>query len=255
MPSRVLRDHTDSFRFEHLSAEAERLFHRLIMKADDYGRYSADPRLIRSGCFPLLPSISDDDISSWLDACRKAGLIAVYEVQGRSYLAIINFRQRMRQMKGKFPPPSGQAPDWQPDDTQPIDGQLTVNCPSDDGLSRRDTISKGYDNEGEDGDKSPGPAAVLVEAWNGLGLPQVVKLTSGRLKSVNARMSEPFFRENYSRGLEMVRESKFCNGGNDRAWKADFDWFVKPDTLARVLENKYEDRKPKRDPVTGRSLR
>ena len=53
MPSRILRDWTDSLRFDGLSAEAERLFTRLIMKADDYGRFHADPRLLRAGCFPL----------------------------------------------------------------------------------------------------------------------------------------------------------------------------------------------------------
>ena len=53
MPTRMLRDWTDSLKFDGLSAEAERLFARLLMKADDYGRYHADPRLVRAGCFPL----------------------------------------------------------------------------------------------------------------------------------------------------------------------------------------------------------
>jgi len=47
MPNRILRDWTDSDRVNSLSAEAERLFIRLIMKADDYGRYlgGAGPRI------------------------------------------------------------------------------------------------------------------------------------------------------------------------------------------------------------------
>ena len=107
--------------------------------------------------------------------------------------------------------------------------------------------------EGEEG--KPSPASALVEAWNGIGLAQVVKLTAGRTKSVNARLSEPFFRENYVQGLAMVKESKFLTGGNDRGWKADFDWFIQPDALAKVLEGKYADKKVRKDPVTGRVLR
>lgn len=136
MPTRILRDWTDSQHVEGLSADEERLFTRLIMKADDYGRYHADVRLVRAGCFPLLTNIRDTDISRWIAACEKAGLIVVYSVNGRSYLSIVEFRQRTRQETAKFPAPDGLPPDWKPargcrmpDSCQTVDRQ-----PSDNGV-------------------------------------------------------------------------------------------------------------------------
>lgn len=130
MPNRILRDWTDSYHVEPLSAEAERLFVRLIMKADDFGRFHADPRLIKAACFPLL-SVRDTDISLWIAECEKSGVIAVYAVDGRKYLAVIDFKQRMRESKSKFPTKPGEELDWCPtravpmsDTGQSNDGQL-----------------------------------------------------------------------------------------------------------------------------------
>lgn len=114
---------------EPVTSDGERLFVRLIMKADDFGRYHADPRLIRAGCFPLLTTLRDTDIAHWTAQCEKAGLIFVYQVGGRSYLAIVNFKQRGRADKSKFPPPEDKPPDWRP----VRDGPMTVTCPSNDG--------------------------------------------------------------------------------------------------------------------------
>ena len=40
MPNRILRDYTDSLCFDGIGAEVERLFIRLLTKADDYGRFT-----------------------------------------------------------------------------------------------------------------------------------------------------------------------------------------------------------------------
>ena len=42
--------------------------------------------------------------------------------------------------------------------------------------------------------------------------------------------------------LDRVRSSSFCRGQNDRGWRADLDWFLRPDTVTKLLEGKYEDR-------------
>ena len=158
MPNRILRDWTDSYRLEQLSAEAERLFVRLIMRADDLGRFTADPRLIKSACFPLLPELTPESISRWLGECEAAGLIQCYTTDGKRLLAIIEFRQRTRCKVGKYPPPRGEKALWAPTRTQRTenkaltknDRHMTVNRPSIDGL----------DGDGDgDGDDSHTPGA------------------------------------------------------------------------------------------------
>lgn len=114
MPNRILRDYTDSLCFDGISADAERLFIRLITKADDYGRFHAEPRLLRAGCFPLENQIRPNDLDRWLDELSHRQLILRYEVEGRAFLAIINFGQRLKQSRPKFPPAPGNPDDWLP---------------------------------------------------------------------------------------------------------------------------------------------
>jgi len=47
--------------------------------------------------------------------------------------------------------------------------------------------------------------------------------------------------------FEMAGKSQFLNGDNDRGWKADFDWLIKPENAIKVLEGRYSNgtQKPK----------
>lgn len=110
----MLRDWTDSAKLDAISAEGERLLTRLIMKADDYGRFHAEPRLVRALCFPLSESIKSESVRKWLDELHKAGLIFVYEAEGKAVLAIVNFGQRLKQSRAKFPELPGENHDWLP---------------------------------------------------------------------------------------------------------------------------------------------
>lgn len=103
MPNRVLRDWTDSYRFDGLSAEAECLFVRLIMKADDYGNFHGDARIVDSICFPLG---TKSNVSKSLKELEGRELVVFYHHAGRSYLTITNFGQRLRHTTRKFPDPS-----------------------------------------------------------------------------------------------------------------------------------------------------
>lgn len=116
MPTRMVRDWTNSDKINDISFQAEVLFLRLIMKADDFGCFYADSKRLKANLFPIKDSVRDSDISRWMAECQKAGMIVVYEVDSKKYLQIVDFGQRKRQMQSKFPPPS-------------IDGQLSDNCP------------------------------------------------------------------------------------------------------------------------------
>ena len=105
MPNRILRDWTDSDKVDKLSAEGERFFVRLIMKADDYGRYFADPKRLKAFLFPLKDSLRETDCSRWLAECEKAGLARCYDVAGRRYVELLNFNQRLRNMRNLHPEP------------------------------------------------------------------------------------------------------------------------------------------------------
>lgn len=107
MPNRMLRDWTDSERMNSLSVHAERFFVRLIMKADDYGCFYADQRILKANLFPLLlDAVREADLLRWMAECQKAGLIVLYESSGKKYLQISDFNQRLRAKKSKYPLPT-----------------------------------------------------------------------------------------------------------------------------------------------------
>jgi hypothetical protein len=102
MPNRILRDWSDSYRFDGLSCEAECLFVRLIMKADDFGNFHGDARIVSALCFPLGSGMNAGERLSELE---ERGIIRFYVSKGRKYLTIINFGQRLRSHVRKFPDP------------------------------------------------------------------------------------------------------------------------------------------------------
>ena len=105
MPNRILRDWTDSEPVNSLSWQAECLFIRLIMKADDYGCFNGNAKLLRSLLFPLKDGLRDTDISRWIAECVTAGLIRVYRAENKPFIEIRNYQQRLKNSRRKFPAP------------------------------------------------------------------------------------------------------------------------------------------------------
>lgn len=90
------------------------------------------------------------------------------------------------------------------------------------------------------GDKSPPPSA-LKDLWNEVvKTPFVKEFTKARAIKCRLRMNERTLEE-WRQVFQKVKDSPFCQGDNDRGWRADFDWITKnQENSARVLEGKYE---------------
>jgi hypothetical protein len=100
----MIRDWTASEKIDLLSSQAEVFFIRLCMKADDYGSFHGSPKLLKSFLFPLRSgSIRETDITRWTAECEKAGLIFFYNADSKPYVRIIDFGQRLRNKKNRFP--------------------------------------------------------------------------------------------------------------------------------------------------------
>ena len=113
MPGRYIREGLlDSDRFEalreHGGAQAQLFYMLLLLCVDDYGRCRNHPIWLRSKVFPLRDDIRETDISRWLAACEKSGLIAFYgEAEGdTTFIQVYNFGQQTRS-KSKYPDPPG----------------------------------------------------------------------------------------------------------------------------------------------------
>lgn len=118
----------------NISLGAELFFLHLCLKADDFGRYLADPKLLRSNLFPLRDTRAAE-IARWLTECESVGLIRCYSVSNRAYLEIPKFNQRLREMRSKFPNRHGRYeknPNLPSQNTLSQNGQMTDKCPPND---------------------------------------------------------------------------------------------------------------------------
>ena len=110
MPSRIIKETIIiSESLTAISAEAERFFWRLVVKADDFGLYYADPRIRASLCFPQKPP-SEQKIRSWLNELVREDMVGTYTApeDGKKYLKLLNWGkcQQTRAKSSKYPEPS-----------------------------------------------------------------------------------------------------------------------------------------------------
>lgn len=92
-----------SERIDLLDAPAEVFYRRLMSKVDDHGLYDARPSILRASLYPLrVDRVREADITRWIAACEKAGVIALYQHDGKPYLQMIDTRWTARS-EPKYP--------------------------------------------------------------------------------------------------------------------------------------------------------
>ena len=109
MPNRIIKETIcTSEDIAALSPNAEILFYRLLVKADDYGTYYGNPSIIKNTCFPLISDdIKVEQVKSWISELAKVGLVIYYEAaDGKSYVKLSKWdkHQQIRAKKPKYPP-------------------------------------------------------------------------------------------------------------------------------------------------------
>lgn len=112
MPNRILKESICvSDDIAKLSWFEEVLFYRLIVSADDFGRYDGRPAIIKGRLFPL-SGVTEKQIGEALKKLASVGIVALYEIDGHGYLQISAWErhQSPRAKKSKYPAP--------PDDLQ-----------------------------------------------------------------------------------------------------------------------------------------
>ena len=107
MPNRIIKESIcTSENIDSLSQFAEISFYRLMVNCDDYGRFDARPKVVKSRLFPL-KAVKESEIVKALNEMVKADLIIVYEVDGKQYLQMKTWdkHQQVRAKRSKYPSP------------------------------------------------------------------------------------------------------------------------------------------------------
>ena len=147
MPNRIVREgFLDSETVDRLSIEAERFYFRLLLVADDYGRFDGRLQILLVRLFPLKPQITIKNIEDWLKECTDSELVYLYSVKNKEYLQIKKYNQRLRAKKSRYP--------------EPDDSHVTGTCQSDDGHMTSTLSESEYEkkrNESESQHRASGP--------------------------------------------------------------------------------------------------
>jgi uncharacterized protein YdaU (DUF1376 family) len=91
----------------------------------------------------------------------------------------------------------------------------------------------------------------LIENYHSLcpKMNQVKVINDFRKGLINARFSE-YGLEKITEVIRKAGESDFLNGKNDKVWKADFEWIMRPQNFVKVMEGKYDNKvKQYEDPI------
>lgn len=66
------------------------------------------------------------------------------------------------------------------------------------------------------------------------------KLTGKRITALKERLKD-YSVEDMKKAIDRIVVSDFCNGKGERGWKADIDFLLRPDTITKILEGKYDN--------------
>ncbi len=83
----------------------------------------------------------------------------------------------------------------------------------------------------------------LHEAWHSIPeLPRIRSWSHKRRQALRTRLRDPTWLSQALEALQRIRQGKcpFLVGDNPRGWRANLDWFLRPDTVTRILEGAYD---------------
>lgn len=235
-------------RMATVSLQARLLFLGLLNLADDEGRLRGHPALIRGALFPY-DDLTNAQVDGWLEELAASGRIQRYRVDGESYVWVRNFERHQkidRPTPSRIPEPSEVLDESSTSTRRVLDEPST--SPREKLLRNREQgKEQGTGNREET--SSPVPAAPdaadkLLAFWNQHAHPKLARvrsMTSNRKTALRARLKE-HKPEELEEAIRRLGASSFCLGGGSQGWVADLDWLLRPGTVAKVLEGKYDDR-------------
>lgn len=84
----------------------------------------------------------------------------------------------------------------------------------------------------------------IIDLFNTIckSYPSVRSLSDTRKKAIKARLNT-YTVDDFKQCFENAEASAFLKGGNNRNWTANFDWLIKDQNMAKVLDGNYNDAK------------
>ena len=216
--------------FSKLSTLGKLVFIGLFSLADDEGRGRSNPVYLKSTLFPYEEGIRSTDIDKTLSEISSNMSVIFYSCDGSSYYSLYNWNAWQKIDR----PTESKIPEYDEKTMQRLFDEHSTS-------PRRVIVPKRKeDNRKEKEDKR----IRIKDIYNQHcpNLPQVQKITDKREKAIDKFLKE-FTEEQFIEICKIANYTDFLIGKNDKGWKADFDFLMRPDKATNVLEGKYSNSK------------
>lgn len=146
MPNRWIKEaYCSSERIEAVSPAARDCWVRILVNADDHGRFDGRAQIVASRCYPLNPNaIKCEQLMAEL---AKSDLIRFYEHENRRYLIVTRWYERARSAS-KYPQP-------------PAD---VFNCEQVQAIARSHVHDHDHDHEARN-KRGPASKSAIPDGW------------------------------------------------------------------------------------------
>jgi len=209
----------------------------LWMLADREGRLLDKPKQIKMEIFPA-DSVEVDPLLAELHA---HGHIKRYEIDGVKYIQILGFKEHQSphfsEKESIHPPHINTELRKSPSSSQDIPQPQPPDSLNPDSLNpeleSKDSCRRSADDAC--------PAQEILSVWNevcgGVGLPKA-EITKKRRITLKTRWNSEMKRDmqRWRDFCGIVSKSNFHRGENERSWKANIDWALRPDNITKIFE-------------------
>lgn len=240
----------DSDAFLDMPLSTQALYFHLNMRADDDGFVNNPKRIQRT------VGASEDDLKLLIAKrfllCFENGVIVIKHwrmhntlrkdrynpTQYQEQFAMLDVKNNSAYTEKK-PDVDGLVTAWQPNGNQ-LETQYRIG---------KDSIGKDSIGEGreEEPPLCPSFASIDYESIKNLyntlcpSLPPV-KVISKSTKEAIQNLSYEFDLNQLKEVFEKAEASSFLKGNNERKWQASFDWLIKAENIAKVLNGNFDDK-------------
>ena len=240
----------DSDAFLDMPLSTQALYFHLNMRADDDGFVNNPKRIHRT------VGASEDDLKLLIAKrfllCFENGVIVIKHwrmhntlrkdrynpTQYQEQFAMLDVKNNSAYTEKK-PDVDRLAPTWQPNGNK-LETQYRIGM---------DSIGKDSIGEGREEEPPPCPSFASIDyesiknLYNTLcpSLPPV-KVISASTKEAIQSLSYEFDINQLNEVFEKAEASSFLKGNNERKWQASFDWLIKAENIAKVLNGNYDDK-------------
>lgn len=232
----------DSDAFLDMPLSTQSLYFHLSMRADDDG-FINNPKKIQR-----MIGASEDDLKLLIAKNFiipfENGIVVIKHWKIHNYIRVDRYKETVYQeQKEMLVEKENKAYSLLSPNGIPIDNQTVYQSETQDRLGK-DRIGKVSLNKREG--ETPPPFQDILDSFNQtcVSYPSIIKLTESRKKHLRARWEQ--FGGDFSlfeKAFNILEESNFCKGKNERGWQATFDWLIGNDTnMIKVLEGNYANK-------------